>query len=176
MRRTQTPSFDDYAQAICGVLNNNPWAQRRKPYLVLEPGVAMVANAVSYVTKVVSVKNISDRMFVTVDGSAFHTKPTFHKINQPHSVISKTKREKRGVYNVVGATCMEKDYLLNDIDDIVPERGDYIKIDSVGAYTIVLSPVFIHPAPSIVVRQGEHYKQIRRKQNLMDMFGCYSFE
>ncbi|MFH1370587.1 MAG: diaminopimelate decarboxylase [Planctomycetota bacterium] len=176
MRRAQTPSFDDYAKGVCDVLKGNSWAASRKPYLVLEPGVAMTANVLSYVTKVISVKSIRGNVLVTVDGSAFHTKPTFHKVNQPHSIVSKEKRGKRGTYSVCGATCMEKDYLLNDIDTIVPERGDYIKIDSVGAYTIVLSPTFIHPSPPIVVRKDGQYKQIRRKQNLMDMFGCYFFE
>jgi diaminopimelate decarboxylase len=130
----------------------------------------------SYVTKVVSIKTIKGQVLVTVDGSAFHTKPTFHKVNQPHSIVSKEKREKRGTYSVCGATCMEKDYLLNDIEDVVPERGDYIRIDSVGAYTIVLSPTFIHTAPPIVVGQDGRYKQIRRRQTFEDMFGCYSFE
>ena len=176
MRHAPAPSFDDYAKGVCDVLKGNPWAASRKPYLVLEPGVAMSANTLSYVTKVVSVKSIKGNTLVTVDGSAFHTKPTFHKVNQPHSIISKEKREKRGIYSVCGATCMEKDYLLNDINDIVLERGDYVKIDSTGAYTIVLSPTFIHPAPPIVVRQDGQYKQIRRKQDLMDMFGCYFFE
>jgi diaminopimelate decarboxylase len=177
MKRVQTPGFDDYAKGIGDVLKDNPWFKRRRPYLVLEPGVAMTANALSYITKVVSVKTIGGQVFVTVDGSAFHTKPTFHKINNPNSVISKAVTGgQRGVYNVVGATCMEKDYLLTDVEGILPKRDDYIKIDSVGAYTIVLSPTFIHAAPPIVVRQNGQYKQIRRRQNLMDMFGCYSFE
>jgi len=175
MRRTQTPSFDDYARAVCDVLAGNSWVNYRRPYLVLEPGVAMVANTVSFVTKVVSVKNIGSSVLVTVDGSAFHTKPTFHKINQPHSVIGKAKREKRGIYSVVGATCMEKDYLLNDIEDVVPERGDYIKIDSVGAYTLVLSPPFINPAPAIVAAKDNAFKLIRSRQTPDDMFKNYIF-
>ena len=176
MRRTQTPSFDDYAKAVSGVLKRNDWAVRRRPYLVLEPGVAMVANTMSYVTKVVSVKNIKGEVFITVDGSAFHTRPTFHKINPPHTVISKTDSKKTGVYNVVGATCMEKDYLLTAVEGVLPQRDDYIQIDSVGAYTIVLSPTFINPAPAILVGQGRQFKEIRRRQNFEDMFGCFSFE
>jgi len=121
-------------------------------------------------------KEYQNNILVTVDGSAFHTKPTFHKVNQPHTIISPGKVNKRGIYSVCGATCMEKDYLLNDIDNIVPDRGDYIKIDSVGAYTIVLTPTFIHPVPPILVRQDDNYKQIRRRQNFADMFGCFFFE
>ncbi len=176
MRRAQTPSFDDYAEGICGVLKGNPWAKSRKPYLVLEPGVAMSANVLSYVTKVVGVKTIKGNILITVDGSAFHTKPTFHKVNQPHSIISNGKKEKHGTFSVCGATCMEKDYLLNDIDDVIPQRGDYVRIDSVGAYTVVLSPTFIHPLPAIVVGQNGQYKQVRRRQNFEDMFGCYSLD
>jgi diaminopimelate decarboxylase len=175
MRRAQTPGFDDYAKAVCDVLTSNSWISRRRPYLVLEPGVAMVANTVSFVTKVVSVKNIRGNLFVVVDGSAFHTKPTFHKINQPHSVISKAKREKRGTYSVVGATCMEKDYLLNDVENIVPDGGDYIKIDNVGAYTIVLSPPFIHPAPAIVAAEDNAFELIRSRQTPDEMFKNYIF-
>lgn len=176
MRKTQTPSFDDYARAVAGVLKANTWINRRSPYLVLEPGVAMVANTISYVTKVVSVKNIKGTVFITVDGSAFHTKPTFHKINPPHAVISKTAIKDTGVYNVVGATCMEKDYLLTAVEGVLPQRGDYIQIDSVGAYTIVLSPTFINPAPAILVGQGRQFREIRRRQNFEDMFGCFFFE
>jgi diaminopimelate decarboxylase len=71
---------------------------------------------------------------------------------------------------------MEKDYLLTDVEGALPQQDDYIKIDSVGAYTIVLSPPFINGAPPILVGQGGQYKQIRRKQNLMDMFGCFTFD
>jgi diaminopimelate decarboxylase len=176
MRKTPTPGFNDYAQAVIDVLKANAWIKRCRPYLVLEPGVAMAAGSLSYVTKVVSVKKIKGAMFVTVDGSAFHTKPTFHKVNQPYSIIGKNKIDSRATYSVCGATCMEKDYLLNDIEDVVPERGDYIKIDSVGAYTVVLSPTFIHPNPAILTGQGGNYKQIRRRQNFEDMFGCFVFE
>jgi len=176
MQRTQTPDFDDYAKAVCDVLKANSWVRTRKPYLVLEPGVAMAANSLGYVTKVVSVKNIKGNILVTVDGSAFHSKPTFHKVNQPHSIICKGTNQKRGIFSVCGATCMEKDYLLNDIDDIIPDRGDYIKIDSVGAYTIVLSPTFINPSPAVLVIQAGCYKEIRRRQTFEDMFGCFTFE
>jgi diaminopimelate decarboxylase len=90
-------------------------------------------------------------------------------------VIGKAKREKRGIYSVVGATCMEKDYLLNDIEDVVPERGDYIKIDSVGAYTLVLSPPFINPAPAIVAAKDNAFKLIRSRQTPDEMFKNYIF-
>jgi diaminopimelate decarboxylase len=175
MRWMKIPSFDDYAKAVYKVLQNNKWVQRRKPFLMLEPGVAMAANALSFITKVISTKNIRNKLFVTVDGSAYNVKPTFHKRNQPYRIIKKKSDKHRDTFNVVGSTCMEKDYLLTDIKDELPEAGDFIKIDNVGAYTVVLTPAFINPAPPILVKTAAGYKVIRRRQMFEDIFRNYSF-
>jgi diaminopimelate decarboxylase len=115
------------------------------------------------------------RVFVTVDGSAYNVKPTFHKINLPFQIIRKADSKKRGTFSVVGSTCMEKDYLLTEITDVLPDVGDFIKFDNVGAYTIVLTPPFINPAPAIVVEKSGTFKIIRSKQTLGDMFKNYAF-
>jgi diaminopimelate decarboxylase len=176
MRWTKTPSFDDYADVVCKVLKDNEWVQRRRPYLMLEPGVAMVANTLSFVTKVISTKSIQGRLFVTVDGSAYNVKPTFHKTNQPHQIIKQNDSSQQDTFDVVGSTCMEKDYLLTEVKDARPETGDFIKIDNVGAYTVVLTPPFINGAPAILVKTRNGYKAIRKRQTLEDIFGNYSFD
>lgn len=175
MRWTETPSFDDYAKAVSKVLKNNKWVRRQKPFLMLEPGIAMAANTLSFITKVISVKDIRGRVFVTVDGSAYNVKPTFHKNNNPYQVIKKKAGAKRCIFSVVGSTCMEKDYLLTEITDLLPDVGDFIKIDNAGAYTVVLTPPFINPAPAIVVEKRGTFKLIRSKQTLNDMFKNYAF-
>lgn len=168
-----TPSFDDYAKIICDVLDENPWAKTNKPTLVIEPGVAMVADAVSFITKVVSVKSIRDKTFVTVDGSAFNTKPTFHAINMPHEVITQNQAGPPQTFDVVGSTCMEKDILLKDITGPLPQVDDFIRIDSIGAYTLVMTPPFINPAPAIIADEGDRYKLVRNKQTLNEIFSNY---
>jgi len=170
------PSFDDYAEAVCGVLNADAWVQKRKPALVIEPGVAMVANAVSFITQVVSVKTVQGKVFVTVDGSAFNTKPTFHAINPPFAVISETKTSASPqTFDVVGSTCMEKDILLKDISAPLPKVGDFLRIDNVGAYTVVMTPPFINPAPVIVAKESDRIVCVRRRQTLEDVFAGYIF-
>jgi diaminopimelate decarboxylase len=172
----EVPTFGDYAEAVCKVLNDSAWAGKHKPYLVLEPGIAMAATALSYVTKVISVKRIRGRVFVTVDGSAFHAKPTLHKHNLPYELIKQADTRDTETYNVVGSTCVEKDYLLTEITDKRLEAGDYIKIDNAGAYTVVLAPPLINVAPAVVVKQGQGYKLARRRQIPEDMFSDYIFE
>jgi diaminopimelate decarboxylase len=175
MRWVETPSFNDYANVVCKVLKNSKWAQRQKPFLMLEPGIAMAANAFSFITKVISIKDIRGRVFVTVDGSAYNVKPTFHKINQPYQIIRKTRGKKRRTFSIVGSTCMEKDYILTEITDLLPEVGDFIQINNVGAYTVVLTPPFINPASAIVVGRESKLKLIRSRQKLEDMFKNYVF-
>ena len=173
---TNAPSFDDYAETVCKVLQQNRWAVAQKPALVLEPGIALSADVVSLITKVVAVKTIKDKTLITVDGSAFHVKPTLHARNLPWSLIphDNTKRPSAR-FSIVGATCMEKDYLLTDVEGPLPKKGDAIRIDQAGAYTLVLSPPFIHPAPAIVAVEDEHFKIIRSRQTLDDMFKNYVF-
>ncbi len=175
MRGMKVPSFDDYAKAICGVLKNNKWVQQKKPYLMLEPGFAMAANALSFVTKVVGIKNIRNKLFVTVDGSVYNVKPTCREKNHPYRIIKKNNDKHRDIFNVVGSTCMEKDYLLTEIKDEMPEVGDFIKINNVGAYTVVLTPPFINVTPPILVATTTGYKAIKSRQTFEDIFRNYSF-
>ena len=70
---------------------------------------------------------------------------------------------------------MEKDYLLTEITDVLPETGDFVKIDNVGAYTVVFTPPFINAAPPILIKSGKEYKAIRKRQTLKDIFDNYSF-
>ena len=76
--------------------------------------------------------------------------------------------------NLVGSTCMEKDVILTDI--AVPAsiaHGDYVRIDGVGAYTIVLSPTFInYLSPIIELKDGKAI-EIRRRQNIADVISLY---
>ena len=169
------PSFNDYAEAVCRILKKYNFIKKNKPHLVLEPGVAMAANALSFVTKVISKKRIRGHIFATVDGSAFFIKPTFHKKNLPYKIISRRPLTKKETYSIVGSTCMEKDYLLTGIINVAIEPGDYIMINNVGAYTVVLTPPFINPAPPILIKKKNGIKVIRRRQTLKDIFDNYLF-
>jgi diaminopimelate decarboxylase len=173
-RWCQVPSFDQYAETVCSVLNGSTWVKRQKPALVIEPGVAMVANAVSFVTQVVSVKRIREKTFVTVDGSAFNSKPTFHKLNPPYEVLTDVGiAGSAQTFDVVGSTCMEKDILLGGITAPVPDVGDFIRLDNVGAYTVVMTPPFINPAPAILAQESDGVVCVRRRQTLVDVFAGY---
>ncbi|MDQ0155378.1 diaminopimelate decarboxylase [Robertmurraya andreesenii] len=172
------PSFDDYAEVICSVMNKEFPDQNHRPILILEPGVAMVANVMSFVSKVIEVKSIKHHQFVLVDGSVHNIKPTMHRNNLPMKVITGKERKRDDHhYHVVGYTCMEKDYLAYNLFGEMPDKGDYLIFENVGAYTIVFNPPFIKERPGILVLEKNEILVAREKETFKQFFNeeLYSF-
>ncbi|MBE0575224.1 MAG: diaminopimelate decarboxylase [Desulfuromonadales bacterium] len=176
MSLPDTPGFDDYAETICDALNAHRWIREKQPLLIIEPGIAVTADCMSFITRVMDVKKLAGTNYLIVDGSIFNTKPSMHKHNMPFTFYRSMEHLNTAVYKVGGYTCMEKDILLNDIKTNEVNAGDYLKIDNVGAYTIVLSPPFINSAPPILLKDVNGYSAVRRRQSFEDFFRGYSFE
>ncbi|MBI2857833.1 MAG: diaminopimelate decarboxylase [Chloroflexi bacterium] len=171
----ETPTFDEYAQTICEVMEHTRWAQGREPYLILEPGVSMVANVLDFVAQVIDIKEIRGKRFVLVDGSMYNTKPMMHAYNQPVKVIKRNHTNETHICDVVGYTCMEKDHLLRDVTIPRITKGDFLIIKNVGAYTIVLLPPFIRESPPILVKDSDRYRIIKQRGSVESCFIDYVF-
>lgn len=167
------PKYEDYANIILDKVLSDEWFKTCQPSIVIEPGSSVVSNVFEYVTKVYQNKQIEDVHFVTVDGSVFDVKPTLHSNNLPFSVVRKEKREGVGVCDVVGSTCMEKDVILKDVQLPKVEKGDYIIMRGVGAYTISLTPTFINFLSPILCVEEDIIEVIRRRQNIEDVLNIY---
>lgn len=163
----KTPSFNDYAEVICSVMNHEFKEIERKPYLILEPGISMVANTFTFISKVMEVKKVQDQYFVLIDGSVHNIKPTMHNRNLPMQFVKQNNDTLPAkTFSVVGYTCMEKDYLAHNVFEELPEIGDYILFENVGAYTIVFNPPFIKERPGIVAVDDGDFFIVRRKETL----------
>lgn len=170
------PSYGDYASLITTILLNNEWFVRRKPYLVLEPGVSVVANVLDFVSRIYQHKTIRDKHFMVVDGSVFNVKPTMHRNNLPFELIKQTEEETPLQYvDVVGATCMEKDLIMENISVPLFCEGDFLLIKGVGAYTVVMNPTFINYLPPIIECNKNEYSLIRKRQTIDDFMNLYNF-
>ncbi|KKK36634.1 diaminopimelate decarboxylase [Mesobacillus campisalis] len=166
-----TPTFDHYAEAICGIMDEEFPTQDSKPILILEPGISMVANVFTFVSKVIEVKTVRDVYFVLVDGSVHNIKPTMHKNNLPMKMIrQKESAKERGAFHIVGYTCMEKDYLAYEIMGELPDPGDYIIFENVGAYTIVFNPPFIKERPGILAVHDHEVIEVRKQETIKQFF------
>jgi diaminopimelate decarboxylase len=165
------PTFVEYAEAIGAVMNAEFGDDCRKPLLIIEPGISMVANVFSFVAKVIETKRVREQHFVLVDGSIHNIKPTMHKRNLPMKIIrQKANQGTKQFFDIVGYTCMEKDYLAREIHDELPQRGDYIIFENVGAYTIVFNPPFIKERPSIVALDEKKVFLTRKSETFKQFF------
>ena len=169
------PEYSDYADIILDLCLQNEWFNKVLPNIVIEPGVSVVANVFSYVSRIFQTKEIAGQKFLSTDGTVFDVKPTLHSNNLPHTFFVKESGDGTYVANLVGSTCMEKDVILSDV--CVPntiKNGDYVKIDGVGAYTIVLTPTFINYVSPIVSVEGKKETLVRRRQTLDDVMAFYN--
>ncbi len=172
------PDFTAYAEKIheaLGAWFDEPGARR----LMIEPGISTVGDTMSFYTPVRAIKEIEGRRVAFVDGSIQDVKPTGHTRNLPTEVFTSELEPKScssRSYDIVGYTCMADDYIA--IDQSLPrlEVGDVLRIDNVGAYTIVFTPPFIREAPPIVVLDDGEYREARRGESFDDFFAPYRFD
>ncbi len=163
------PTFDDYAEAICSVINKEKSHFKKDPLLIIEPGLSIVVDTFKFYSKVIDVKKNQEEIFVLVNGSIHNIKPTMHPINLPMEHVKNVGGPyKKGTFNVVGYTCMEKDYLAIDYQADIPKPGDFLVFSNVGAYTIVLDPAFIKERPPIIAVEESRLKIVRKREQLKD--------
>ena len=142
---------------------------KNDPFLIIEPGLSLVVDTIQFYSQVIDVKKNRDEYFVLVNGSVHNIKPSIFKKNTPMELV-KTNIDDYKIdrFNVVGCTCMEKDYLLIDYIGELPKVGDFLIFSNVGAYTIVLDPPFIKERPPIICKIGSQYKLVRKREKLDD--------
>ena len=175
------PSYQEYATAIASQFKEHFSSSSNPeliPELILEPGVAVVADVMKYVGKIVGLKTIRSRQLALFVGSIHNVKPTMtdkklssklyaNPHNNHHDKI-------KAPVDLVGYTCMEHDCLYKDYTEEVG-IGDYLVFDNIGAYTVVFKPPFIRPNPPIVSYDSavNEYSLCRRQETSTDVFSTY---
>ncbi|MDB9374346.1 hypothetical protein [Nodularia sphaerocarpa] len=171
------PSYQEYAQAIAPLLRSR-FPDDSAPELIIEPGVAIVADVLKFIAKVVSLKTVKSRQIALVVGSIHNVKPTLTdkklSLRVYKNEVNFECKKLNPPIDLVGYTCMEHDCLYKDYPEEIG-IGDYLYFDNIGAYTVVFKPPFIRPNPPIISydsRQNE-YTLIRRRETSQDVFSTY---
>ena len=154
------PTFDQYAETIVSVLNE--YGISKDVTLYMEPGAALIASPVSYVCKVIGTKDIKDTRLVYTDGSVKHIAPQMNTIK--FFTAMKTEKQNKLPRQVVsGYSCIEMDRFLDLYNENELSVGDEITIHNTGAYSMVLSPLFIEYFPRVIVMDRDNYIVAREK-------------
>jgi diaminopimelate decarboxylase len=146
--------------------------------LILEPGIAITADVMRFVAKVIDIKKVGSRTVALVSGSIYNIKPTLNDKNLPLIVMSNNPKSeiRNEPVDLVGYTCMESDRLYSAYEGPL-SVGDYVIFSNVGAYTVVLKPPFIHPCPVILAYDpdSKELSVIKHRETFSDVFSTYEF-
>lgn len=143
-------TFEDYAEAVAGEMQAT--YGDAGPALILEPGMALLADAMALATRVETVKDLGGSQLAIVDASILNIQPFQDgRVNLPIRVVSAAHKTppSSGPWDVVGHTCTEIDVMHRGHQGPL-DIGDYVVVENVGAYATVLNAPFIRGTPAII--------------------------
>lgn len=145
----QRVTFDEYAYTCQETLQG---VRAQIGTLILEPGTALVANAMDYVAMVTDVKKRKTGNIAVMTGSTFDFAGTVRRVSLPVEVVQKSGNEACKVERIAGYTCIENDEIMHNGLLAV---GDKICIKNQGSYSFNMKPNFIqYAAPILLKRDG----------------------
>ena len=160
------PTFDDYCQVVNNIFKDKIYYPQLE--IIIEPGMSIIGPGMSYVSKVVDIKETKNNMFIILDGSRIHIDPLMRKSSYTYQIDRKCNEDDEIKHQILcGFTCMEGDRFFS-INDKLLNVNDYIIFNKVGAYTIGLSPQFIEFHPNIYMLSEKNLILVQRKKNAKD--------
>lgn len=152
----EPPRFADYAEAVTAAMIAGYGVGDDSPTLIIEPGAAIVATAVRFITRVISVKHSHGRRIATVHGSLLNISPNTRRMDFPVRLLSAGGEASTGpgtLCDVAGGSPMEGDYLALGVPLAVSE-GDFLSFARVGAYSISMAPRALAPPAAVLTRRA----------------------
>ena len=177
--RTPIPSFQDYGQTV----GEKMWQayqdcpKEDRPALIVEPGSALVADAMTYVARVVSLKKIRGRDIAVLTGSLHNINPNAKGVNRPIEIIRASDGDEgrqTGRWDLTGYTCIEDDVMYRGLKEEL-QVGDYIVFKNVGSYSIVFKPPFILPNVPVIGLEDGSWQTVKRAETPEDIFCTFCF-
>lgn len=172
------PTYEEYAREAATYVAAHFASNDVKPKLFIEPGSALVGDAMKFVSRVESIKDIRGKAIATMLGSIYNINPTLNKKNPPLTVFAADDSQRRTYsdLDLAGFTCIESDYLYRGYTGPLGV-GDLVVFDNVGSYSVVLKPPFILPNfPVIELTDDGNVRVVKRQETFDDLFHTYSFD
>ncbi len=145
-----------------------------QPYLHVEPGRYLVADASILLTRINTLKVTPHRKFVGVD-AGFNTlvRPAMYGSYHPIVVANKVTAPDAEKYDIAGPICESGDLLAKDRRMPEVEEGDLLAVLNAGAYGFSMSSQYnSRPrAAEVLVKQGK-FKLVREREDLDDLMAC----
>lgn len=165
----KVPALEEYAHILGQKVKQR--LSKTGIRFVIEPGTAIAADSMQFVTKVVDIKNLWGKQYLVIDGSVHNVKPTMNPKNIPFE-IPFSESMVHETFDIAGYTCMETDIINRNIQTRAEIR-DLILFHNVGGYTNVFKPPFIQTHPPIYAVESGNFRLIKRKESPEDILNTY---
>ena len=156
-----------YVEAVTGPLLSG-FKGDDLPLLILEPGRAVVSDAIDLVATVVSSKEIPGGRRAVVIDAGVNLLPTSFWRHQTVELIGNPEGEPKETI-VYGPLCLQTDIITRaSLPPLGP--GDRLVVKNVGAYNIPQSGTFIFPRPPVVLIENGEPRVIRERETVESAF------
>jgi len=163
------PTPDEYAAVVKEALGGLGLK------LILEPGRMIVGNAGVLVTKVIYVKEGTDKTFTIVDGAMNDLiRPTLYEAYHDVWPVTEARSDMSPIQqDIVGPVCETGDFLAEDRALPPVEPGDLLAVMTAGAYGAVMSSTYNSRllVPEVLVN-GEQFAVVRPRPSYDDLIGA----
>ncbi len=136
------------------------------PVLLLEPGRAIVKDAISLITTVLGSRELENGQRAVTTDAGINSLPTSYWSSQEVRPLRPSREKLRNTI-IYGPLCLQTDIIAKTLINEF-ERGDKIVVEDVGAYNIPQGSPFIYPRPCVVMLQGATARVIRRTETVND--------
>lgn len=171
------PTYDDYCKACIEPIAEHYKDVENQPILYTEPGTTVVSRYLSFVSKVLSIKQIRGRWIANMDGD-YHNLGEICTMKKLPTYVLPCGNPKKyyDKIDIMGFTCLEQDVMVPQWNGELSE-GDILVFDNVGGYSIVSKPQFIKPQSAMYVKHANgNVGMIMRAETFDDVFGKFSFD
>ena len=137
------------------------------PVLLLEPGRAIVKDAVSLIATVLASKRLQNGQRAVTTDAGTNSLPTSYWSSQEVRPLRPSGKKSRNTI-IYGPLCLQTDIVAKTVMNEL-ERGDRIVVENVGAYNIPQGSPFIYLRPCVVMLQDAASWVIRRAETIGDV-------
>ena len=145
----------------------------KKTYLkiLLEPGRSISGNAGALLTRIVYIKENSEKKFAIIDAAMNDLiRPSLYEAYHRIVKAEKCTEQSESIYDIVGPICESGDYLA--LGRMMPylEKGDLLSVLSAGAYGFSMSSNYnARPRAAEVLVKGSQAQVIRERETFEDL-------
>ena len=172
-RKIGAEGYAEYVEALCGAVVEKAKAHAMElPYLLLEPGRSIIAEAGITLYTVGAIKNIPGiKKYVAVDGGMFEN-PRYALYQSKYTPIlaNRANDEPTQLVTIAGKCCESGDIIAVNVEMPEVQSGDVLAVLSTGAYNYSMAMNYNRNKipPCVLVSEGKA-EYIVRPQTYEDL-------